>query len=453
MCPFSIALFFPLIIGIAIVLGFFLFYIRRQARIRQSFEELSRRVHGTISRKSMFRGDLLEGRHDGSPYSCRYRMGSKNRPPSLRIRLHIPGPVKLVIRRKSWYDRFAAGIGLAAELPTGDAVFDQAFNLDTEQDAEVLSSLADQGLRRQIEALFGLGFPLQQIVFAREDLSLVLSPFRNKNLASVPLEKYLELLKGLSGGFSSAGHSTSCYQQCFAMDRRPPVARIGLALLFVFCGFLVVGGVLALVFGLAAYKPVGNRLMVDALILSAPVAGLFLMVVFLWLRGRSSAQRFFSWVLLLSLTGFPLSLTGGAVVTNGLWDRGDEVSRRVRVTGLYYRTNKNSRRYYLVFPSWQAAGRDETISVPFAFFRSVRRGEDIVVRTKPGYWREEWLTGFHRATDGDTRGDLSNILPLRFQSLRFYGGGNSAGHWSPGSYPVAVFADKHFFGEGAFTIH
>jgi hypothetical protein len=183
MIPLHLLIYFPIIIGIAVLVGVLVYYNRKLARIRRSFEELAKRVHGRISRKFMYIGDLLEGQHGAIPFTCRYFMGSKNSPPSLTIQAQIPCSVKLTIRQENWYDRFARKIGLMAELQTGDAVFDQAYLLETEQDDAVQSCLSDEGKRREIDTLFHLGFPVREIVFGKNYLRIVLSPFQEHAIA------------------------------------------------------------------------------------------------------------------------------------------------------------------------------------------------------------------------------------------------------------------------------
>jgi uncharacterized membrane protein YidH (DUF202 family) len=415
-----------IILGMAVLLGMLVYYSRKQSRIRRSFEELARRVHGTVSRKSLVVGDILEGQHGGVPFVCRHMMGSKNNPPSLTIRAYISCPVQLTIRRKAWYDRFARQIGLLAELQTGDPVFDQAYFLDTDQTDFFQFYFTGEEKRREVEAIFGLGFPVRKIVFGKKDIRIVLSPFQGDAIAAVPLERYLDALLKLSGGLSSAGYSAASFgQYLFPGGSRSPVSRFVLALLFVQNGILILGGAAALACGMEQYKPLGNRLIVNALFLSALSALVFLVSVFRWIRGRSSSHRLFLFILISSLIGFPLAMTGGAVATNGFLDRGIEASRQVSVTDHYFERNKNNRTYYLAFSSWQRPGQTDRISVSCDFFREVHPGEIIIIRTKPGYWQEEWIAGIQKPPDVSRRPDGSAGFPLTLRSIRFYEDGPS----------------------------
>jgi hypothetical protein len=419
MNPFYLTLVFP-IISIAILLGVLVYYNRKLARIRRSFQELARKFNGTIFQKSMVMGDILKGQHGGIPFTCRYFMGSKNSPPYLTIQASIPCPVKLAIRREYWYDRFAKWIGLIAELQTGDPVFDQTYLLDTEQDDTVQSYLADEEKRREIDALFNLGFPVREIVFGKNDFRIVLSPFQGDAIASVPLEKYLDALLNLSSGLASVDSSGSFSCQRFSGSRRPPIHRVILVLLFILNGFLIPGGAFTLAYGMNQYEPLGNRLILNALFLSVPAAFIYLIGVFGWIRGRSSSHRLFLIILILSLIGFPLAITGGAVATNGLFDEGIETSHRVSVTDHYYRKNKNSKTYYVAFLSWQRPDQTDRISVPYNFFQTVHQGDDIVIRAKPGYWQEEWIAGINLAPEVLKKHDLLGSFPLKLQGIRFY---------------------------------
>ncbi len=171
------------------------------------------------------------------------------------------------------------------------------------------------------------------------------------------------------------------------------------------------------------YEPLGNRLILNALSLSVPVVLVYLISVFRWIRGRSSSHRYFLIILILSMIGFPLAMTGGAVLTNGLLDQGSETCRRVSVTDHYYRTNKNSKTYYVAFPSWQSPGRTDRLSVPCCFFEAVHPGDNILIRTKPGYWKEEWITGIDLVPEVCKQRDVVGGFPLKLLGIRFYEAG------------------------------
>lgn len=413
-------------LSIAILLGFLFFYRRKLSRTRQAFRELAERLHGRISRKSLFTGDVMEGLHGGVPFTCRYFMGSKNSPPSLTIRIGIPCSARFRISREAWYDRFAKRIGLAAEIQTGDPLFDKAYFFDTGRGDIFLPYLSDPSRRQQIDHLFSLALPVREIVFDKKGLRIVLSPFRGDDFASVPADQYLDGLLSLSVGLTDAGHSLSYGQSLSPGAPRPPVSSAGLVLVFSFLGILILGGAVCLGVGLNKYEPLGNRLIVHALAISAPAALVFLYLVFRWIRGRSSSHRFFLFVLILSLAGFPLALTGSAVITNGYLDQGIETPREVPITDRYVTKSKDSQSYNLTFPSWQHPGETDHISVSNEFFRAVRPGDRIVIRTKPGFWQEEWIAGIERTVTGDRRrSDAITGRPLRLLGIRFYEGGTS----------------------------
>jgi hypothetical protein len=408
--------------GIALFLGFLAFYRRKLARSRAALQELADRLHGRITRRSMLAGDVLEGLRGDTSFSCRYFLGSRNTPPNLTILTKTSSPAKLTIRREAWYDRFAKRIGLVAEIQTGDPSFDRDYFFDTDGADVFLPYLSEAARRRQIDSLFNLGFPVREITFGRKDLRIVLSPLKGEAIASVPVETYLDGLLNLPGGLPPAGASAAYGRSLFPGAPRPPLAHAGLVLLFCFLGLLILGGAVSLGIGLSQYEPLGNRLVLNTLALSAPVALLFLGLAFRWIRGRSSSHRIFIPVLLLSLVGFPLAFTGAAVMTNGSLDQGVETSRKVPVVDRSYVQNKNSRTYYVAFPSWQRPDRTDRLSVPVRFFREVRQGDIIVVRTRPGFWQEEWIAGIERVPAANRPEDSSHVSPVRFLGIRFYEG-------------------------------
>ncbi len=423
----------------AILLGALVYYYRKLARSRLALQELAERLHGRITRRSLFSGDLLEGLHGGTLFTCRYFIGSKNNPPNLTILVKTSCPAKLTIRREAWYDRFAKRISLVAELQTGDPLFDGAYFFDTDRDDIFQPYLSEAARRQQIDALYNMGFPVREVTFGRKDLRIVLSPLRGDVIASVPVDKYLDGLLNLCGEFSSAGYSTSSFRPLFPGASRSPVPPAGLVFLFCFIALLIMGGAVALGYGINQYEPIGNQLIINALVLSAPAALIFLGLVFQWIRGRSSSHRIFLIVLIFSLIGFPLAFAGGAVITNGYLDQGMETSRKVSVVDQYCKQNKKSQTYYVTFPSWQRPGQTDCLSVPVDFFRAVRRGDGLVIRTKPGYWQGEWIVGIERISSVSSRADVAEGITLRLQGVRFYEGGIS-------SVPRK---DRHFVSEFA----
>lgn len=413
------------ILSIIILLGGLIYYCRKLGRSRRAFQELAQRFQSAIFQKSMFRGDLIRGQHGGIAFTCRYFIGSRNNPPSLTIQVSVSCPAKLTIRREAWYDRFATRIGLVTELRTGDPGFDQAYFFDTDREDIYRHYLSEEAKRREIDALFGLGFPVRKIAFRKQDLRIVLSPIKGDEIASIPAEKYLEAMLDISAGLSSGGYPASFASQLFPGSSRPPIPRIKLVFLFIANGLFILGGAVALAYGMHRYEPLGNGLIVKSLALSAPAALVFLILVLRWIKGRSSSHRLFLFVLILSFIGFPLIMTGGAIMTNGFLDPGSETFHQVPVTDHYYRQNKNNRTYYVAFPSWQRSGQTDRISIPADFSRTVCRGNGIVIRTKPGYWQEEWIAGIEKTAATSSRLDTAAGIPLAPQGIRFYEGGPS----------------------------
>lgn len=381
----------------AAVLATLLIFIRRKAgKNRQALETLARRLHGRITEKSLSRGDLAEGRYRGVPFSLRFFMGARNAPPSLTIRIGNPSAADLKIRRQAWYDRFALGIGLVRRPETGDPRFDETYYPETDLPELIGPLLASREGRQAIEGLFGSG-AVREVICDKGGVAVVLAPIQSEEVARAPAERCLEGLLGLGALLPAGGDASASGARPFAVPFRSPVSRTSLVLLWVAKGLLIAGGLVALGYGMYHYEPLGSGLILRALALSAPMALLVLWVEFRWIRGRSASHRQFLVLLVLSLFCFPLALTGSALVTNGLWDDGKALSRLVPVTDRYERRNKNSRTYYLAFPSWQQPGETDRLAVPKALFESVRQGERIAITTRPGYWQQEWIAGIGRA--------------------------------------------------------
>lgn len=425
MKPFELSLVFALLLAIPILLGVIRFLRRKTARGAGSLENLARRVNGTLSRKSLLQGDLMEGHHDTMPFSCHDLRGSKNRPPSLTIQVQACSPFKLALRPKSRFDRFAERIGLMATPQTRDPLFDQSYLLETEQDDVVESYLADTERRRNIERIFALGFPVKELGFDQKGLRIVLSPFRKEFYERVPLEDYLDGLVSLSRGLPSANCYYPLGPQGFSGLRRSPLSKVGLVFLFAFTALLFPVGMVSLILGLQRYQLLDHGVIVTAVVFSIPVSLTFLSFVFLWIRGRPSSHKFFLILLILAQIGFPLAAIGGAVLTNGLWDEGPTTERQVVVTERFSRQGKNGKTWHLVYPSWQHPGERERVGISYRLYQQVRRGDAVVLRTRPGYWRKEWIAGVTPVRAGTKPPEGGGIFPLRLQSIRFFESGNT----------------------------
>jgi hypothetical protein len=423
--PLIYLIFFMITVGVTVVAGVLIYFFRKNRRIRQSFEDMAKRVHGKVVRKNFAVGDILEGQHAGHSFSCRYLPGSKNQPSSLRIQLNIACPAALKIRKRAWYDRFAAQCGLIAEIRTGDTVFDATYYLDTDHMDLYAAHFAGHDKRLEVASIFSLGFPVQEIVFGKKDIRIVLSPFQHDRLDAVPLENYLDALLKLSEGLSSPEYSAASFAQGFGGSFSHPLSREVLVMLFIFLGLLIFGGLLALIAGLEKYQLLNHHLMVNALALSALVFLVFQAGVYQWIRGRASSHRLFFYLLTMSFVAFPLGMTGGAVLTNGFLDEGGETVHRVSVKEHYMQKNKNNRTYYLSFVSWQNEEQKTRISVSSCFFEQIETGDLIDVKTKPGYWQAEWISGIEKAPGGD-RVDRMEGIPLSLVKIRFYESGPSA---------------------------
>ncbi|MBP7231165.1 MAG: hypothetical protein KBA28_04470 [Syntrophaceae bacterium] len=423
--PLIYLIFLVITVGVIVVMGVLIYFFRKNRRIRRSFEDMAKRVHGKVVRKNFAVGDVLEGQHASHSFSCRYIPGSKNQPSSLRIQLDIPCKAALKIRKRAWYDRFAAQFGLIAEIRTGDTVFDSTYYLDTDHMDLYSAHFAGNDKRLEVASIFSLGFPVQEIVFGKKDIRILLSPFQYDRLDDVPLEKYLDTLLNLSINLSSSDYSEASFAQRFGQSYSPPLSREVLVTLFIVLGVFIFGGFLSLMVGLEKYQLLNHHLIANTLALSALAFLVFQAGIYQWIRGRASSHRLFFYLLTMSFVAFPLGMTGGAVATNGFLDEGSETVHRVSVKDHYIQKNKNDRTYYLSFVSWRNEEPMIRISVSSCFFKQIEVGDLIDVKTKPGYWNAEWISGIEKAPSGDRMNRMEGI-PLSLLKIRFYESGPSA---------------------------
>ncbi len=112
----------------------------------------------------------IAGRRDGIPFSCAYRPPNKNVPPAFTVTIPKNAGLVFTLRRKNFYDRLCAGLGLTRPVITGDRHFDQRFQIDTAHPGSASRVFADAQTRQWLMEMFDGA--AERLASGRDGLSL-----------------------------------------------------------------------------------------------------------------------------------------------------------------------------------------------------------------------------------------------------------------------------------------
>jgi len=378
----------PIVIVLAITVPIIAVFLALKAKQRKKVSEMATKASATEVKNS-FGGRTFDGRFQDLEYNCRYFGGSKNSPPSFTITIKHPVPTPLTITRESGLDRLGKKIGLADELQTGDPAFDQAYYLNTEGKPLYRDFFSNRARREAVQGLFTAGYKVRHLAFVKDEVKVVISPFRRKDLDSFLLEPFLEkmavLARALPAQALAPGASFGIVSETGMVRRNLAPALIAATIA------LQVLGIGVLIFGLIRYQPLGASLIWRSLPYSLPLWLLFLVLSFRLLKGRSSAHKTFLFLIFFGIFAFTVTGAGAMIFANGYLDRQPVIIHHLPVLDKYTTRNKNDTDYHLRIRHWNPRQETRRFEVSRSFFRDIQVGDQVDVAIKPGYFRQEWL--------------------------------------------------------------
>jgi hypothetical protein len=314
--------------------------------------------------------------------------GTKARPPYLEVFVHWEARGDFRIIPETWFDRLCKRIGLAKEIQTRDADFDERFYILTETPELARRMFEMVENRRLVTALFDLGF--RDIAFDGQRFKAEWPNFQWKQERNLDLVRQaVEALQGLTQRLpaDAAGEQT----------RAPARVKPGVT-----GAWALVVGLLLTVTALLWYQPLRTwPLFGFSLAFSLPAMLVFLWATALVVRGRSSSHRQFLALLLGSVIAFPLGGYSVAVFLNGALDRGEPSRHTLTVTQKWESTSSGrgrTRRYNVSLPHWKRPGEQVVIQVSSGDFASIAPLQTRVeVTVYPG-----WL-GYERISSWSVR--------------------------------------------------
>lgn len=366
---------------ITLIVGVVTWFILKSytRQIRQALEPLAA---ATGSEVVLFRWKMrsqVTGSHQGLPFLCEYQAQSRGAPPFLTITAPMVFPFHFSIRRRNWFDRLGATLGLAITMPSGDESFDGSFQIITNDILPLVPLLSQHQARECFTSIFE--GPLAKMEFSPTGAALTIKLEPSAAVKPSQVSDYLYYLEQLARLVPGIKRKTA------VAPLRVSLFNLYLALPLVF--FLVAGLALTIA-GTELYPPLFPSL-VPILTLVWPYAfGLLLVYLAVcWPAVRTYTNRHEKSALIigLGLPAFFLLLMGLGYFTNGFLDTSPVRENKATVHEIFTK-GRGSRRM-----SFNVAGR---VSTDFPRpDQSISKGEPVIMQTRDGYWDIPWVSQWH----------------------------------------------------------
>lgn len=318
----------------------------------------------------------------GINYKSEYRAKSKNNPASLTITADFTFPAPISFKTESKLDRFGKTIGLAGEVQTGDAAFDDAIYVDSPYPEYATRMLADSDNRRALRRCFAAVPNLAKMECRPDRTRFTISPADSKIPSPELAAELIAALPGLKQAVSRLEIRRNAFR-----ERIGPAVIIATAAL----GLL---GIIAMAIGLAAFESLDSAIFIPGLLGGLAATGVWTLLSFLVLRGRSGALLPFLLALTIGLFDFSMLGIGAVHIANGISATAPVETHRVPVTGKHISRGKNSTSYYLEIQPWRE-GLDTSLHVSSSWYDAYEAGDSIGIDSRMGGLGYELLLDYH----------------------------------------------------------
>ncbi len=349
--------------------------------------------YGAVRRKGI--QQIFDGVYKDRNIRFLYFPGAKNSPPYLKAYFPIAFKNKLIIKKESSFESFSKKIGLTREIQTGDMEFDEKYFIDTGSEEFARAYLGEGARRQQIDAILGdERVKAHSIELKKGEICLHIPLVRQK-LGKLDKDSLLNCIDNLLE-LSMNMPSTS---EDFEHKLNPGAKNKPVFAIFVIVGLIDLLGILALIAGSLNYRLVDRGLYLDSFMYSVPVLIVFWFFILPYIKGRSDSHIIASVLLVMSLTGFIIAGMGFLVFSNGYMDQSPVQYKSSEVLEKYSQTGENSTSYYIRVSGWQEDPKDLSLPVPHGDYEGYSKGDRVIIQTKSGYWKYEWIVSFARRQD------------------------------------------------------
>jgi hypothetical protein len=319
---------------------------------------------------------------DGAAYTVLYTPpvpGKHPRPSVLRVSTPVDARGEFHMAPQTWFDKTCLRFGLAVEVETGDALFDESCYIRSDTPEFAAAYLTDPVKRVAILDLRRLGFP--EVTLTDGVLTANWTGFNpgahdKPELCLDTAARLVLLARNLPAHRSEFEHRVGAHRKQWQV---------------VFWLFLIAFA--STIFSLIAFPVIsGLELVVRALVVL--VLGLpgFAYLSAMLLRGTSTSHHAWGALMIGALFLFPVGSVGATALTNGLADDSAPVVHNALVVEKYTSKSKNTTKYHVRVASWRNAGDTESFQISSTEYDAVTPHQShLVVTTHPGAFGIEWL--------------------------------------------------------------
>lgn len=320
--------------------------------------------------------------------------GDKSKAVGLRIGVTAPTVYDFSFKPEKWRDWFSKRIGFSVEYQTGDAEFDNAVYI-VSNDARIHATLSQNAaLRADILRVFSIVAPHSaELKEVRCSLGRIWVHYKLKNpLVQSKLPVLAEqLVPALNRLAADLGRATVAGAPRL-YDRFVLRAAIILA---ISTGLAMNGAAhLARLYFIPMPFTVDNStLILWSLYCGAALLALLVLAVVLFLGRSARAHVVLLEVLLVGSVGAVLTSFVELRDLNMEWDQ--QPAARYEVTTVSKRISKSrrSRTYYVTISGWPNKNNTSEFRVSSSFYHRTDRGAKLELLQKPGFLKVPWVAG------------------------------------------------------------
>lgn len=351
-----------------------------------------RRTRKAASEGGLSPGDSISGQVDGQLYSYEYNVGTRNSPPKFEVRISSPAFASFAIRRENWFDRLGKFLGLALEIHTGDAKFDETYYVESDAPRITETQLGDERVREAMASILSLGFT--SVSHRDQQLIAQWKPFQPKAAFTQAIHQ------NAAGALALLNRSLvhapfDAQSETAARVRRESIRKTSMIVAIA----IAVTGVISVVLGMNIYQPVEElRFLAYSLRYATPALIVALAATFKAFAGTSTGHRDATKCGGLLFVGLPCLVFGTLMFFNARHDNGlpTERSALVAQKRSERRGKSNGRRYYARVYSWVDPQDYEQFSLNQREYDSIVPGRtELIIKTRPGRLGYEWRVSHH----------------------------------------------------------
>lgn len=319
---------------------------------------------------------------DNTPYTVHYTppvQGKNARPSVLTISTPMDGPYEFHMVVETWFDKLCKRLGIAVEVETGDAEFDEQCFIRSDTPAFVEAYLKDSLKRIAILDLRRLGF--HELILEKGQLTAKWTGF------NPAVDHRPELREEVAARLLVLSRNLPAPQPEF--DIRVDSHRVFWQTVL----WLLLLGYALTVFALIPYTP---TCMGELLLWALPVGLVgwpLLAYISAWLlSGTSRSHLAWSSLMIGSIFLFPPGCLGLVALVNGWLDRSPATERHARIVEKFTRRSKNSTNYHVRVESWRKPGETESFQISSSDYPNVTpHHSELIVVTHDGHLGVEWF--------------------------------------------------------------